>query len=120
MRLVALLLLLLLPGCQASPVELTSVVGGVTVGSVAVLQRTPVDAVWSLVTGRDCSAVRLEQGKTWCRHTKPPPQPPPYCTRSLGTVDCWADPKDKPPQVADGPHTLTPEQDANRKRGWPF
>lgn len=119
MRRRCLLLLLLLAGCQASPVQLTSVVGGVTVGSIAVLHRSPADAVWSLMTGRDCSVVRLDQGKSWCRPVEPAPQPPPYCTRSLGTVDCWIDPKGKPPQVADGPSRLTPAQEANRTRTWP-
>ncbi len=119
-RVFFLLPLLLLAACGASPVELTSVVGGVTAGSVAVLHRTPFDALWSLVTGRDCSMVRLDQGKSWCRPVEPKPAPPPYCTRSLGTVDCWIDPKGKPPQVADGPMTLTPAQEANRTRRWPF
>ncbi|HET8997345.1 MAG TPA: hypothetical protein VFN42_11815 [Acetobacteraceae bacterium] len=114
------LLLLLLAGCQASPLTLTTVVGGVTVGSVAVLHRSPFDAAWSLLTGRDCSVVRLDQGKTWCRMPEPPPDPPPYCTRSLGTVDCWADPAGKPPEVADGPRSLTPAQEADRIRSWPF
>lgn len=120
MRRVLLLLTLLLPACQANPVELTTVVGGVTVGSIAVLHRSPFDALWSLATGRDCSVVRLDEGKTWCREPEPPPAPPPYCTRSLGTVDCWADPKGQPPQVADGPSTLTPAQEADRTRHWPF
>lgn len=114
------LLLLLLGGCAADPVELTTVVGGVAVGSVAVLQRTPFDAVWSLITGRDCSTVRVEQGKSWCRPPEPAPEAPPYCTRSLGVVDCWADPAGKPPEVADGPRVLMPAQDAHRTRGWPF
>ena len=118
-RLLPLLCLLLL-GCQANPVELTTVVGGVAVGSIAVLHRSPFDAVWSLLTGRDCSIVRLDQGQTWCRPVEPPPAPPPYCTRSLGTVDCWADPAGKPPQVADGPNALTPAQEADRTRTWPF
>ena len=115
----ALFLLLLTAGCAASPVELTTVVGGVAVGSVAVLQRSPLDALWSLVTGRDCSVVRLDQGKRWCRPMEPLPEPPVYCTRSLGTVDCWADPAGKPPEVADGPRQLTPAQEADRVRSWP-
>ena len=53
----------------------------------------------------------------------PPPAPQPFCTRSLGTVDCWAG-ADSQPQparrgLADGPTTLTPEQEAHRTRGWP-
>lgn len=114
-----MLLLLLLAGCQANPVALTSVVGGVAAGSIAVLHRSPVDALYSLVSGRDCSVVRLDQGKSWCRPVHPPPALPPYCTRSLGVVDCWQDPKGQPPQVADGPDRLTKAQEANRTRTWP-
>jgi hypothetical protein len=113
-----LLPVLVLAGCDAA----SEGVAAVTVGSVAIIHRTPVDAVVSLVSGKDCSAVRLEQGKTYCRPTEPAPDMPPYCTRSLGVVDCWKDPgamSDLPPEVADGPRALTPEQDADRTRRWP-
>ncbi|MBV9248741.1 MAG: hypothetical protein JO227_05780 [Acetobacteraceae bacterium] len=119
MRIPLLLVVALIGGCKATPVTLTSIVGGVTVGSIAVIGRTPLDAVWSAVTGRNCSVVRLDQGKTYCRPQEPPPEPPPYCTRTLGTVNCWANPKGQPPQVADGPQTLTPLQEENRTARWP-
>ena len=64
----------------------------------------------------------LEQGKTYCRPTEPPPEPLPYCTRSLGVADCWRDPASlpgRPPDLGDIPHPLTPEQEANRTRRWP-
>jgi len=113
-----LLPVLVLAGCDAA----YEGVAAVTVGSVATIHRTPVDAVVSLVTGKDCSVVRLDENKTYCRPTAPPPDVPPYCTRSLGVVDCWKDPSamsDLPPEVADGPRALTPEQDADRTRRWP-
>ncbi len=117
--LVSLLMLpLLLAGCDAA----TEGVAAVTVGSVATIGRTPVDAVVSLVTGKDCSLVRLDQGKTYCRPTEPQPDAPPYCTRSLGVVECWKDPAavpGLPPEVADGPRALTPAQEADRTRTWP-
>jgi hypothetical protein len=118
-----LLLALLLPGCAAlTPMVGAELVGAVTVGSVSTIHRTPIDAVYSAVTGKDCSAVRLDQGKTYCRPIEPPPDAQPYCTRSLGVVDCWQNPAAVPnlgPSVADGPHTLTPEQESNRTRTWP-
>ncbi len=49
------------------------------------------------------------------------PETPPFCTRSLANVDCWANPAalaDHPRGVADGPLTLTPAQEANRTRPW--
>jgi hypothetical protein len=110
--------LLLLTGCD----PVTEGIASAGVASVAVLGRTPIDAGYSLVTGKDCSAVRLEQGKTYCRPTEPLPDTPPYCTRSLGVVDCWQDPATVPnvaPQVADGPHALSPVQEKDRTRSWP-
>jgi hypothetical protein len=120
-QLVCLLVLgVLLGGCGADPVTMTAVTVGTVAGTVAVIGRTPADAVVSLAKGKDCSAVRLEQGKTYCKEVEPPPPAQPYCTRSLGVVDCWASPVGQPPQVGDGPNTLTPAQEANRTRGWPF
>lgn len=54
----------------------------------------------------------------WTKPVEPPPAPPAFCTRSLGVVDCWANPEalnSPPPRgVADGPRTLTPAQEINR------
>ena len=54
---------------------------------------------------------------------EPPVQPQVVCTRSRGSVDCW---RELPPYatpahrgVADGPATLTAEQEAHRTRRWP-
>ena len=112
--------LLLLPGCD--PVTAVGVTSAVTVGSVAVIGRTPPDALVSLVTGRDCSVVRLDRGLSYCASQEPPPAAPPYCTRSIGKVDCWRQPPlaiPMPQGLADGPTTLTPAQEANRTRRWP-
>jgi hypothetical protein len=120
-------MLLLLPGllsaCGATPEQLASGLAGFSIGSIAVIQRSPLDAVYSTVTGRDCSVVRLDRGQSYCRPVEPAPAPPRFCTRSLGSVDCWQDPFTLPGQprpVAQGPETLTPEQEAHRLRTWPF
>ena len=122
MKKVHILSLLPLAGCGwPEPLTATAAAAG-TAGSVAAIGRTPVDAVISLVTGKDCSVVRLDQGKTYCRPVEPKPEPPAFCTRSLGVVNCWQDPEnlaDRPAGVADGPATLTPEQEADRVRRWP-
>lgn len=92
------------------------------VTSIAVFHRDIFDLIFSGVTGRDCSIVRLDENKSYCRPIEPPPPPPEYCTRSLGTVDCWAHPELVPnlgPEVADGPSTLTPAQERNRTARWP-
>ncbi len=68
--------------------------------------------------GTTCSVVRLAQGLHACTLEEPPPPPPQFCTRSLGTVDCWSNPDalNGPPArgVADGPRTLTPAQEYDR------
>jgi hypothetical protein len=118
------LLLTFLPfaGCGMSD-NLVAIVGvGANVASIAAIQRSPADAVYSWWTGRDCSVVRLDEGKTYCRPVEPEPEPPVFCTRSLGSVDCWRDPASMaghPQGVADGPAGLTAEQERNRTRTWP-
>jgi len=122
MRTFLLLSLLPLAGCAVT--DTTGAIVGVaaSVGSVATIQRSPADAVYSWVTGRDCSIVRLDQGRTYCRPVEPKPEPPVYCTRGLGSVNCWQNPDTVPGHprgVADGPAGLTAEQEANRVRSWP-
>lgn len=111
-----------LGGC-GMPAELMSAgaIAGVA-GTIAVFGRSPADLVVSLVSGKDCSIVRWDEGKSYCKPQEPPPQPPTFCTRSLGVVNCWSDPallKDHPTQVADGPTTLSPAQEADRTARWP-
>jgi hypothetical protein len=123
MKKIVLLACLPLAGCGLTDNLIAFI--GVTenVGTVATIQRSPGDAVYSLVTGRDCSVVRLDEGKSYCRPVEPLPEPPAYCTRSLGSVDCWQDPATVPGDlrgVADGPAELTPAQEANRVRRWPW
>lgn len=111
-----------LVGCGLTETAIATLTVTANAGSIAAIQRSPPDAVYSLVTGRDCSVVRLDQGKSYCRPVEPPPEPPPFCTRSLGVVDCWQNPSQLAgyyPGVADGPMTLTAAQEANRTRTWP-
>lgn len=56
----------------------------------------------------------------FCAAVAPPPQP--YCTRTLGRVECWANPEalpGPPPEVADGARALTAAQRADCHRRWP-
>lgn len=104
----ALLLLLLLFGVTGC-------------AEVPVFGRSVVDMGVSAATGRDCSIVRLDRGQTYCAPRDPSQRQQPYCTRSLGTVDCWADPGLVPAvgrEVGDTPPP-TPEQLRYRAARWP-
>ena len=123
MRWSALLFGLTLAGCGAPYTAPLGAFWALNAAAIPVIHRSVPDAAYSAITGRDCSIVRLDQNLTYCRPVEPPPEPPPYCTRSLANVDCWRDPaalpQPLPPQVADGPSTLTPAQEADRTRRWP-
>lgn len=115
------LLLLLVAGLPACSPEPWAALGAADVISVVVLGRSLGDAGVSALTGRDCSVVRLDQGGTYCAPRNQPPPPEPFCTRSLGVVDCWANPDALPaPQrpVGDAPPP-TAAQDRYRRAPWP-
>lgn len=83
MRWVLVPLLAGLAGCGVSD-NLAAFIGSAAdIGSVATFQRSPPDLVWSLISGRDCSVVRLDRGQSYCKPKEPPPEPQPFCTRSL-------------------------------------
>lgn len=123
MRIVLAMLLLVLPGCAPPWTYPASAWLGAEVASVAVFGRGLEDIVVSGVSGRDCSIVRLDQGQSYCRPVEAPPAPPEFCTRSLGTADCWSNPaalNGQPTRgIADGPAGLTPAQEALRTSRWP-
>lgn len=111
--------LLWLAGCVSATVA--PVAAGLG-ADIAIFHRSLPDMLYSALTGRDCSVVRLDRSESYCRAVDPPVPPGPYCTRSLAGVDCWANPERMPGipvQVAQGPHELTPEQERARLARWP-
>jgi hypothetical protein len=116
--------LLLLAGCngvQAPGAPLLAIPAVIEGASLVTMQRGVGDTVVSLLTGEDCSYVRLARGQTYCASDPPPPVQP-VCTRSLGKVDCWTTPPVATPpysNVRDGPYELTAEQERNRTARWP-
>jgi hypothetical protein len=110
-----------LPLCGCVPATVFPLTAGLG-AEVAVFHRTVPDLIYSGITGKDCSLVRLDENKSYCRPVDPPVPAQPYCTRSLARVDCWADPQNlgnRPPEVAQGPRELTPEQNRVRLARWP-
>ncbi len=115
-----LFVMALLPGC-AGGVEPTGALLAAEAASVVVFGRGIVDLGVSAISGRDCSIVRLDRGLTYCAARDGPEQASAFCTRSLGVVDCWANPALLPgPRqgVADDP-AATPAQQRYRAARWP-
>lgn len=116
-----LLVMISISGCGVSLVEPAGALLAASTATIPVFGRSLPDLVVSGLSGRDCSIVRLEQGRSYCRTTDPPIAPDPVCTRSLGTVECWNNPEVfGTPQrgIADAPQP-TAEQEAYRTRRWP-
>lgn len=110
-----LLLPILLGGCDGPGFF---ALGAVNVTSLALTGRAVPDLVVSGVTGRDCSVARIDREQTYCGPDNAAPPPPPFCTRSLGTVDCWSRPPQATPAhrgVADAPTPVG----GNQGR-WPY
>jgi hypothetical protein len=86
----------------------------VQIGSTMLIGRGPAEAVFSLLTGRDCSLPNYAAEGQLCRKEEAPAAPR-YCTRSLGVVDCWTVANPYGPQrgVAD-----TPNRPAMQYRRW--
>lgn len=116
------LLLVVVPwlgGC-ANWTEPTGAFFAANAASVVVFQRSIPDILFSFITGKDCSIVHLDQGKTYCSVPEEARRQP-FCTRSLGVVDCWADPERLPGRyrdVADTPAPL-PVQQEWQHAPWP-
>ena len=66
------LLLLPLAGCA----EPSGAFLAANAASVTVFGHAIPDLVVSAFTGKDCSVVRLDQGKSYCRPVEPPPETP--------------------------------------------
>eukprot|EP01037_Dinobryon_pediforme_P016971 gene16971-17158_t len=99
------------------PVEAVAIA---SLATVPFLGRALPDVLYSGLTGKDCSVVRLDQGKSYCRPEDPPIEPAPICTRSLGTVDCWIDPDHltSPAHPLADSQKPTAEQEAYRIRSF--
>ena len=61
-------------------------------GVVMATDKTLSDHLVSYSTGKDCSTVRSEQGRTYCREDEPNPMPNVHCYQTLGDVMCYAAP----------------------------
>jgi hypothetical protein len=77
------------------------------------------DNLVSAVMRQECSVLNLDRGLPYCRAVPAAPEPPPFCTRSRGSVDCWRQPPQATPAyrgLADAPAMPPVERQA---RPWP-
>lgn len=111
---VILPLLLLLTACDGPGLFAA---GAVNVASLTLTGRAVPDLVVSAVSGRDCSVARLDREQSYCGPSNAEPPPAPFCTRSLGSVDCWTvRPVATPPQRGAGDAPVPVRGDMGR---WP-
>ena len=93
---------LLAGGCSMAQ-PYTAVDGAVVIGS----DKTMIDHVISLASGKNCSAVRKERGMTYCKEDEIIPRPEVYCYRELAAVTCYDKPdprRDNRGRVGDNYH----------------
>ena len=64
----------------------------ISAGVVMATDKTLADHLVSFRTGKNCSTVRIEQGRTYCREDEPNPMPNVHCYQTLGDVMCYAAP----------------------------
>lgn len=57
--------------------------------SVMTTDKTVLDNAISLLSGKDCSTVRREAGRTYCVEDEPNPTPAIHCYKTLGEVTCY-------------------------------
>ena len=119
-RLLLPLLATLAASCHPAATPFVAVAAADAV-TIAVFHRDGFDLAYSLVSGRNCSVVRLDQGLSYCKPHQQPAPAPLFCARSLGVVDCYADPGgllQHPRGVGDWPEQ-TAEQKASGMARWP-
>ncbi len=123
------MLLLLLAGCTPVvpfPAETSvAVAAGVPVPGRAITPATVLATPYPGMpynpgAAGSCLGVRVAQTEARSPVVLPPPCQP-FCTRTLGNVNCWADPAalpGRPTGVADGGDSITPAQAHYQTRGW--
>ena len=67
-------------------------VAAIGAGTVAATNKTPIDHLVSLVSGKNCSVVRQHRGLTYCVEDEVTPAVRVHCYPTLGEVSCYAAP----------------------------
>jgi len=113
----AIFAILALSGC--GPVVVPGVPGLAQIDVLTVVgtDKTVVDHVLSLSSGKNCSAVRLEKGMHYCEEDEPKITQNIYCYNTLGSVTCYTKPdphKGGYQKIGENQHNLVQPAPANR------
>lgn len=65
---------------------------------IGLTEKTVEDHVVSFASGKNCSTVRTDQGRTYCVEDEKNPEPKGHCYRTIGEVTCY----DRPDPHANG------------------
>lgn len=60
--------------------------------SLITTEKAIEDHIFSAYSGKDCSAVRVEKGETYCKEDEPNPTAGIHCYRTLGDITCYNQP----------------------------
>ncbi|MBT4933692.1 MAG: hypothetical protein HOL66_08400 [Rhodospirillaceae bacterium] len=66
-----------------SPISAVEGVSAVSTG------KTFSDHIVSYASGKDCSTVRTNNGRTYCQENEPNPKPKVWCYRTIGKPVCY-------------------------------
>lgn len=86
------LALSMLAGC-AEPTSTLFLATGASVAAVSGTELSPVDRAASYITGKNCNLRMMEANGRFCRDHVEVGEDSVYCFKTLGGVDCHADPR---------------------------
>ncbi len=91
-KLLLLLPVLIIGACGPLITAGTPGLAQVDVLTVMGTDKTVVDHIVSLSSGKNCSLIRLEKGQYYCEEDEPKVQQNIYCYNTLGSVTCYTKP----------------------------
>ncbi len=86
MRFAAAIAVVVLLGACSSALTPYAMVNG---AFLMATDKTMEDHVVSLASGKNCSTVRADTGRSYCEEDELNPSPAVYCYRTLGSVTCY-------------------------------
>ncbi len=82
---------------------------------LAYAKKTPVGHVVSWITGRNCSILRVEAGKSYCEPKEKFVQAEEHCYKTLGGIDCYTDEQNQYGEEVGDTYIPTTKKEQRRK-----